>query len=562
MPIYTTNNEKSYTIENADEIHRGGEGKIMLLKNEKHKVAKLYHQNIPPLSEAQFSFLSQLDQSLFVVPIDLLWDSKKSIAGFTMAFVPNTFFPISSFFSKHFCTKNGITEKVKRKTAEKLITSVQYAHSQGVVIGDLNQYNILVNQHGDLKLIDTDSYQTNAHTHSGLLLDDIRDYLHGGQVSAESDFFALSIMIFYAFTHVHPFKGIHPKYKRISDRMIHKLPVFLGGEGIKIPKVYRPLADKKLTTQFDELYLKGKRFLMSISGVAQIQGKLAPVKITTIEEKDLTVTQILPETASIDIHFNQHLGYVETQDNFFVYDAKNKGYLSLKYTISKTKFDSIFLGNKNVVVAKGVDLFQYKSDADIVLIKNFKLAKNSFTHEFENILVIFEGDLMYKLYLDEIIASSIRNTRHEVFGASFSHHSGLLQNTGGIKRAFYKSGKDIAAVKIGFPAKAIRQHGSAACIQYIEKNKLITRYLFFNGLKTNDSPLACEQLTDFAYMPAGNSGFIFEPADDAIKVLRTQDFQMVSLLDCPQVSSLSKLQVANAGIIAIEDQKVFLLNRR
>jgi len=558
---FHTDSGIKYSISDSDEIHRGGEGRIMALKDPNF-VAKLYHPHISPLSDAQFSFLTKLDKSLFVVPVHLLRNTKNATAGFIMEYIPNDYFPLSSFFSKNFCAKNGISEKVKKQIIERLINSINYAHSQNIIIGDLNQYNILVNKVGQVKMIDTDSYQTSAHKHTGILLDDIRDYLHGGIVSTESDYFALSVMVFYALTHVHPFKGIHPSYKKISDRMIHHLPVFAQGEGIKVPKVYRPPGDKKIMSQFEELYLKGNRFLMSLSGVSKVLGKLTPVKVTTINEKDLSVTPILPDTAGSDTYFNSFLGYVETEDNFFVYDAKNTGYLSLKYTIPKQKYENILLGNNNVIARKGQNIYHYKSDADVVLIKNFTIEAGSFTHNFDGIVLVFNQNLMFKLYIDEIIGSSVKNTRNEVFGQSFSHHTGLLQNISGQKRTFYNSGKDLASVKIGFPAKEIRSQGQVSCIQYIEDNKIVTQYVFFDGLKAMVSQNATELLTDFAYMPTGNSGFIFEPADDAIKVLRTQDFQTVSLLECPQVSSLSKLQYSGAGIVALENERVYLLNRK
>ena len=242
---YFSNKGKKYIIKDSDEIHRGGEGKIMTIGSSDDIVAKIYHDNIQPISEEQFNFLSKIKNKIFVVPTELLKSEKGKIVGFIMEYISRDFFPISSILNKNFCRQNKINETFKRKTAQKLIDAVDYAHKNKIVAGDFNQYNILINKKGDIRLIDTDSYQTPAHKHSGILLDDIRDFLYGGTVSKNSDFFALSVMLFYSFTYTHPFKGIHKKYKKISDRMVQKIPIFRKDPNLKIPKVYQAVADRK-----------------------------------------------------------------------------------------------------------------------------------------------------------------------------------------------------------------------------------------------------------------------------------------------------------------------------
>ena len=97
-----------YYIKDSDEIHRGGEGRIMLLTGKPDFVAKLYHSGINTISEQQYNFLTKLDRTLFVVPEELLSDGKGKIAGFTMKYVGKDYFPLSSIFSKNFCTRNNI----------------------------------------------------------------------------------------------------------------------------------------------------------------------------------------------------------------------------------------------------------------------------------------------------------------------------------------------------------------------------------------------------------------------------------------------------------------------
>ena len=68
-------NGKHFQLDEKDEIHRGGEGKIFIIPNNQSLVAKIYHDNITPISQDQFNYLSKLDKSLFVVPQDLLFDA-------------------------------------------------------------------------------------------------------------------------------------------------------------------------------------------------------------------------------------------------------------------------------------------------------------------------------------------------------------------------------------------------------------------------------------------------------------------------------------------------------
>ena len=46
------------------------------------------------------------------------------------------------------------------------------------------------------------------------------------------------------------------------------------------------------------------------------------------------------------------------------------------------------------------------------------------------------------------------------------------------------------------------------------------------------------------------------PADDAIKIIRTQDFAEVSEMKCSLVSSTSTIKNTNSGLVLFEDEKV------
>ena len=558
---YKNNQAKVYQIDDADEIHRGGEGRIMLLKGINDKVAKLYHQGIPAITENKFKFLSTLDKQLFVIPEELLYLNNK-VCGFLMSYVGKDLFPISAIFSRNFCIRNNISEDLKIKICEKLIESVIYAHKSKIVIGDFNQYNVLVNNKAEIKLIDTDSYQSPEQKHSGILLEDIRDYLYGGAVCETSDFFALSVLLFYTFTHTHPFKGIHKTYKKLSDRMIHKLPVFLKTPDIVVPKVYNPISDKKLLLQFEELYVQGRRFLISLTGTGQISPQVQPVKTTKIAKKDLIISPILENSDISDIYFLSDKGYIETKENFIIFDTKNKSYITNLFTLSKNIYKQVYISNSNILVRKDNKLFHYVSETQIVELTNIKIGETCIVSIYDDIMLIIDEDVMFTVYMNDITNNSIRNKRTEVLGKSFSFHTGLFQNIGGVGRIFYNSGKDLTNVKIEKKIKEIKQTGNTGIIKYTENNVLKTSYFKINGMKTEISDKDIEELYDFAFMPVGNGeGMIFEPSEEEIKVIRTNDFQVVTSLECEFVSGLSKLQYCKSGIILWEGRNVYLLNK-
>ncbi len=106
---------KTYTLDDALEIKRGGEGRILELKESPGKVAKIYldANNTPP--QPKLTYLQQLDSRWFVKPIELLLEKNANHQpiGFIMELVPSDFFPLEACFSKPFCMRMGLDLKWK-----------------------------------------------------------------------------------------------------------------------------------------------------------------------------------------------------------------------------------------------------------------------------------------------------------------------------------------------------------------------------------------------------------------------------------------------------------------
>jgi hypothetical protein len=557
-----TQNGKSFILKDEDEIHRGGEGRIMLMPAKTGLVAKIYLTGINTITQERFEQLKALDKELFVKPIDLLYQNGK-IIGYSMEYAGKDYFPLSTLFSQNFITRNGITDQFKQKIALKLIDAVKSAHFSGFVIGDLNQFNVLINLNGNVKFIDVDSYETPGYKHTGILLDDIRDYYYQGQVNMNSDYFALSVLLFSMFTYMHPFKGIHQKYKTLGERMIHKIPVFYDDPMLKVPKCYQPIENDIVQQEFNKLYLQGQRFLIDVAGSIISRQIKKPQLVNVLNESDLKIQIVLIYSKIRNVSFNQTFGFIETEKQILVFKAIAKGNLRKVMELEKKQFDEVFIGNQNVIAREKQHFYLLNEQGKHTKIQNFKIPDEGNIHQLGNILIVLCQGQMYWVYIDEVLNNSIRNKRIEVFSESFSLHSGFIQNTGGVQRIFYNTGKDIASVKIGVSVKKVFQQGNTGIIQFIDNKKLVNKFFRISGLNFELIDIVIESITEFGYfIDAKENGFVFEPGENHILIRRTADFEVVSEVPCNLVSNQTALFYSTAGIVVWDMDKVFLVNQQ
>lgn len=566
MIIKTTNYAgKKYAINTDCEIARGGEG--IIYEYGPDMVAKIYHPGITPINQKKFDFIKKLDKKLFVAPQELLYDGKSNIIGFTMPYLSNDYYPLSNIFVKSFCTSHNVDKKVKLKIIESLIKAVEHAHGLKVVIGDLNCFNIMVNDKGDVKLIDTDSYEVPGIVHSGRLLDDIRDYLYQGRIDEKSDFFALSILAFNLLAFTHPFKGIHKKYPTLSDRMIHKLPIFVNDVDLKAPKCYEPIQDKNFMGQFERFYLKGERFMLSLSEVNPnliVLTVTNPGVVKTLDKGDLLITKIDGDCDIMEIHVTNTKIVIETKEDFRVYDSRNKGYVTLTDIILKKDYDKVFVGNKNMLLKKGKELFVYVSKGNITKITSFQFPDKYIFRQFEDILVVVDYDHMYKLFIDDTLGSFIKISQLSVYGKGFQNHNGLIYNSGGKQNIFYnESGREMSIVNLPIQIMEVHQDNTVGLMQLKEKSSIKYKLFKVKDSKIHMSASEMPGWSNFCYRKGdGGEGFVFVPNDDCIKIYRTQDFAEISEMKCDLVTSQSVIKNSNAGLVLFEDGKVWLLNKK
>lgn len=587
MIAYTAQGQP-IVIDDQDELNRGGEGRIMHLKKPTGKAAKLYFDHVCPLSAAHLNALQVLDSRYFVKPEQLLYAdaSKHKTIGFIMPLLNNSYYPLSALFSLPFCQKKGITPQKKWDIALQIIEAVADAHRKGIVIGDLSGLNIMCNNQGQLRFIDVDSYQSPAQIHSGILLDEIRDYYYGGNISAQSDWFALAVVLFQLFTYTHPFKGIHKTYTTLQERVIHRIPVFAADPLLTVPKCYIPLQDAFLQQQFNAFFMYGHRSPLQLNGnAAQLAAghNLRPQLLphTQLAAGAMHLSHIWESNGSeqlLDAYTCGQYLLLQTDLQYRMYDLSTQGRAQLTAALPANRYEHFWIGNRYAVAVRNNHLYGIlPKDGSEYPLKNLHLTSDCRTMQYGNILAIVTPDFIRTAYLDEQNADFIRFDQQSVFGEGIRAGSGgLIQQIGGQTYIWFRAGNVLATALSPLPLQdlfvsenhvlvAYSDNANTAANPALSPQKRL-RYTYAgigNNLQLKIGTQDSDRLKHFAYRPLDKQhGLLFEPADDTLLIRRTEDFQTLQTIDCPILTDETRLFNSAAGLVAVCANAVWLLNKK
>jgi len=562
MILYDKQGHKLNLDENK-ELARGGEGKIIQINNK--KVAKIYLNGISPITEDKFNSLYNLKSNTFLKPEKLLYNKQKKIEGFTMNILPPDFYPLYSALNSNFCNRHSIDAKYKLKMSEKLINAMSYVHSQDIIIGDFNPFNISINDKCNLIFIDVDSYETRGNKHSGRLLTEIRDYLYNGQVSKNSDYFALAVILFNFLTTVHPFKGIHKKYPALMDRMIKKLPIIKSDPELKVPKCYQPIKDKKLLEQFERIFINGERFLINLNPNTKIQVK-QKIKIKQ-QDDQLMIFEILSENINY-INSSSNKLCIHTKNDTLIYDVSYHGQFKEIGKLDKN-FKTYPIKDK-IFFTDGKYLYYTKNIKDKFQITNFEFENILYVNQYDDILIAVSKNMIYKIYLNTVINSKnhitgkinndIKVEVSNVFGLGFKKYNTLIQYINGKTFMRYNSKNNINNVL--FPNKYVKdaiQMKNVGVAQIFENDKVTYKLFNINGLKVEFDNTDIKNLKHIGYK---DNSYVIIPEDDALSFRRIIDFNEIANFKCNLVDDNSEIFVTDAGIILNNGTGVYLINKK
>lgn len=223
-------NGKTYTL--GSEIKAGGEGTVYTVQGDSKVVAKLYHPSTPAskltLLEKKLkvmvddtSFDPYDDGRLrFAWPLDILYDKGKFV-GFIMPNAKGTYEFHEIMWTDKQTQFRRYDYNRSIAVACNLALTVNYVHSKGYVIGDMNIKNFRFDRECHVIVLDVDSFdvtdkQTGAHYKccvgcpdvlapelQGLRLDTER-----AKFTKQTDYFSLAILIFmFLMNGAHPFNA-------------------------------------------------------------------------------------------------------------------------------------------------------------------------------------------------------------------------------------------------------------------------------------------------------------------------------------------------------------------
>lgn len=210
----------SIEINKGDFVNSGGFGDIYTKAGTAYKIYQNHNNMIP---EAKIRELSVLKNSNIIKPENVLIDNNNKPVGYTMKFVNDTY-ALCQIFPKPFRARNNIKSDTIIKLVRRMQETISAIHAEKILIVDLNEMNFLVDKFfKEVYFIDVDSYQTHSFP-ANALMESVRDR-HAARFDERSDWFSFAVVSYQMFRGIHPYKGKHPKYPSLDDRMINNISI-------------------------------------------------------------------------------------------------------------------------------------------------------------------------------------------------------------------------------------------------------------------------------------------------------------------------------------------------
>lgn len=306
----------------------GGEASIYVANGMAYK---LYHEPTKKqLPTKKMQELTAIGNSQVVIPQELIFDPKDGKPlGYTTRFVDGVE-PLLKLFTRTFKDDNNVSFQMINHLVKEMQKVVSDVHKAQCLIVDLNELNILV----DIKpstiipwFIDTDSYSTPSFKATAIM-DSVRDrrvttFDKSGTMhynpDIESDWFSFSVLAFWLYTNIHPFRGAHANYKPKdkAKQMDDGISVF--HPGVRVPP---SVNDFKVIPARHFDWFK-RVFLNNERGIPPLPDSsvplLVPTQIITIKGTDrLGVSEIAAYSDAImAIQTMMGLYYVATKTHYY-----------------------------------------------------------------------------------------------------------------------------------------------------------------------------------------------------------------------------------------------------
>ena len=226
---------KGTPIAMARELGKGGEGSVYEVLSISNQVAKLYHEAPDPKKQSKLSFMSSAADARLIEYVAWPQETIHSgcggpIIGFLMPKVVSKN-PIHMVYSpahrRQYYPKQAWDFLLY--VARNVAASFETVHVHGHVIGDVNQDSFMIGRDSKVVLIDSDSFQVNAHGTLHLCEVGVSHFtppelqslssFDGFARTINHDCFGLALLIFHIlFGGRHPFSGV-PLRNGVGDAL-------------------------------------------------------------------------------------------------------------------------------------------------------------------------------------------------------------------------------------------------------------------------------------------------------------------------------------------------------
>lgn len=226
----------------GSELSRGGEGTVFRIPGFPGKIAKIFHNfNLSDKDEQKLKYLRSQKQNAVIsgtpiasFPDELLYTADHRLCGYVMQYMPTTM--TLSLVTRDSVLRTKALPNLNYRgliaIAYNLSEAIAHLHSQNIVVGDMNQNNILVNPDGTIYLIDVNSFDVTDDQgihhpccvgFSELLAPELQStgLLKDKHFTKESDCFSLAIHIFHLLMqNADPFSFVPTKPRSASTSNI------------------------------------------------------------------------------------------------------------------------------------------------------------------------------------------------------------------------------------------------------------------------------------------------------------------------------------------------------
>lgn len=255
-------------LDPAEFIQSGGEGMVFGWGD---RVVKLYHQADAGRAAKVGDLIGLADKlpTNVLGPHQLAWDDAGQLVGVVMARLPASSQPLKQLANLRYCLAAGLDIPHILPLLQDIHHTLNCLHGLGIVVGDLNDHNLYFDPAaGRLASfwIDVDSYQFGGspcpvamESFLDPALYGVQDFSQKPYFTPRTDWYAYWVLLVKSLLGVHPYGGVHHKYKTLRARAAAAVSILASD--VTYPPSARPpesLPDA-LLHQLHLVFEKGER---------------------------------------------------------------------------------------------------------------------------------------------------------------------------------------------------------------------------------------------------------------------------------------------------------------